>query len=435
MKIKLVITLIISCLVSMAFSQSAKLTKKAHLDAEKIIPKVIEWRHDIHEHPELSNLEFKTAAKVAQHLKDLGLEVEEGVAKTGVVGILVGDQPGPVIALRADMDGLPVTERVELPWASKATSIYNDKATGVMHACGHDTHVAILMGVAEVLSGLKKDLKGTVKFIFQPAEEGAPPGEEGGAKLMIKEGVMMNPKVEVAFGLHISADTPEGILTYKPGGILAAADRFVIQVNGKQSHGSQPWASIDPIVTSAQIINGIQTIISRQTELTKEGAVITVGMINSGIRNNIIPESAEMIGTIRTLDTQMQDKIHADLIRTATKIGESMGAQVTVDIEREVPVTFNDPALTTKAANWLNSSLGPEHVQLQRAITGAEDFSFFAEKVPSFFFFIGGCPKGSDPSLAAPHHTPDFYVTDSSMITGVKALLGLTLGYMNDPLK
>ena len=349
MKIKLVITLIISCLVSMAFSQSAKLTKKAHHDAEKIMPKVIEWRHDIHEHPELSNLEFKTAAKVAQHLKDLGLEVEEGVAKTGVVGILVGDQPGPVIALRADMDGLPVTERVELPWASKATSIYNDKATGVMHACGHDTHVAILMGVAEVLSGLKKDLKGTVKFIFQPAEEGAPPGEEGGAKLMIKEGVMMNPKVEVAFGLHISADTPEGILTYKPGGILAAADRFVIQVNGKQSHGSQPWASIDPIVTSAQIISGIQTIISRQTEL-------------------IIPESAEMIGTIRTLDTQMQDKIHADLIRTATKIGESMGAQVTVDIEREVPVTFNDPALTTKAANWLNSSLGPEHVQLQRAI-------------------------------------------------------------------
>ena len=435
MEIKIVLSLIISCLTSVAFSQSAKLIKKSHLEAEKIMTKVIEWRHDIHEYPELSNLEFKTAAKVAQHLRDLGLKVEERIAKTGVVGILVGDQPGPVIALRADMDGLPVTERVKLPWASKATSIYNNKATGVMHACGHDTHVAILMGVAEVLNSLKKDLKGTVKFIFQPAEEGAPPGEEGGAKLMIKEGVMTNPKVEVTFGLHISADTPEGILTYKSGGILAAADRFVIKVDGKQSHGSQPWDSIDPIVTSAQIINGIQTIISRQTELTKEGAVITVGMINSGIRNNIIPESAEMIGTIRTLDSKMQDKIHTDLIRTATKIGESMGAQVTVDIERGVPVTFNDPALTIKAVSWLNRSLGPEHVQLQRAITGAEDFSFFGEKVPSFFFFIGGCPKGSDPNLAAPHHTPDFYVTDSAMITGVKAMLGLTLGYMNDPLK
>ncbi len=435
MKIKVVLIVIISCLESVAFSQSLNLMKRSHFEAEKIMAKVIEWRHDIHEHPELSNLEFKTAAKVAQHMSDLGLKVKEGVAKTGVVGILVGDQPGPVIALRADMDGLPVTERVELSWASKATSIYNNKATGVMHACGHDTHVAILMGVAEVLSGLKKDLKGTVKFIFQPAEEGPPPGEEGGAKLMIKEGVLMNPKVEVAFGLHISADTPEGMLTYKSGSILAAADRFVIKVEGKQSHGSQPWASIDPIVTSAQIINGIQTIISRQTELTNEGAVITVGMINSGIRNNIIPESAEMIGTIRTLDTKMQDKIHNDLIRTATKIGESMGAHVTVDIEREVPLTFNDPALTKKAVSWLKQNLGPKYVLLQRAITGAEDFSFFGQKVPSFFFFIGGCPKGSDPALAAPHHTPDFYVTDSAMITGVKAMLGLTIGYMNDPLE
>ena len=245
---------------------------------------------------------------------------------------------------------------------------------------------------------------------------------------MIEEGVLMNPKVEVAFGIHISANTPEGILTYKSGGILAAADRFVIKVNGKQSHGSQPWASIDPIVTSAKII-------SRQTDLTNEGAVITVGIINSGIRNNIIPESAEMIGTIRTLDTKMQDKIHNDLIRTATKIGESMGANVTVDIEREVPVTFNDLALTNKAVSWLKQNLGPEYVQLQRTITGAEDFSFFEQKVPFFFFFIGGCPKGSDPALAAPHHIPDFYVTDSAMITGVKVMLGLTIGYMNDPLE
>ncbi len=419
-------------IINTGLCQTTKLTDKAQQQAAQVLPKVINWRHDIHQHPELSNREFETSAKIAQHLRDLGMEVQTGVANTGVVGILKGAKPGPVIALRADMDALPVTERVNLEWASKVNTIYNNQPTGVMHACGHDTHVAILMGTAEVLSRMQKDLKGTIKFIFQPAEEGAPTGEEGGAKLMIKEGVMKNPDVDVIFGLHISSTTPVGTITYKPGGILAAADGFVITVHGKQSHGSEPWKSIDPIVTAAQIINGIQTIISRQAELTKEGAVISVGMIHSGIRNNIIPESAELVGTIRTLDVAMQDKIHSDLIRTATKIGESMGATVDVEIEREVPVTFNDPILTTKAANWLNIAVGAEHVKLQKAWTGAEDFSFFANEVPGFFFLIGGCPEGSDPATAFPHHTPDFYVDDTGMLTGLNGMLALTLGYMFD---
>jgi amidohydrolase len=419
-------------IASYGISQPSKLVTKANQLAKEVEPKVIEWRHDFHENPELSNREFKTAEKIAAHLKSLGIEVQTGVAKTGVIGILKGAKPGPVIALRADIDALPVTERVELEWASKANSTYNGIETGVMHACGHDTHTAILMGVAEVLSKMKKDLKGTVKFLFQPAEEGAPQGEEGGAKLMVKEGALKNPDVEVAFGLHIAAGTTVGLVTYKPEGLLAAADRFTITVQGKQSHGSTPWSGIDPIVTSAQIINGIQTIISRQTELTKEGAVISIGLIRSGIRNNIIPESAEMIGTIRTLDIGMQEKLHADLRRTAVKIGESMGATVTVDIQKGTPVTYNDPALTQKAVGWLNPTLGSENVILQKAITGAEDFSFIANEVPSFFFFIGGCPEGTDPKTAAPHHTPDFYVDDTGMMTGIKSFLSLTLGYMYD---
>ncbi|MFY0685682.1 MAG: amidohydrolase [Cyclobacteriaceae bacterium] len=425
-------SIILSVMTLVAISQPATVMTKAGSLADQVESKVIEWRHDLHQNPELSNREFKTGEKIAAHLKSLGIEVQTGVAKTGVVGLLKGAKPGPVVALRADMDALPVTERVDLPWASKVKSTYNDIETGVMHACGHDTHVAILMGVAEVLSQMKSELRGSVKFIFQPAEEGAPQGEEGGAELMVKEGVLQNPKVDVAFGLHIWSKTPIGDITYKSGGLLAAADRFVITVTGSQSHGSQPWNGVDPIVTSAQIINGIQTIVSRQTELTKEAAVISIGMIRSGVRNNIIPETAEMIGTIRTLDTKMQDKVHEDLIRTATKIGESMGAKVEVDIQKGYPVTYNDPALTSKAVNWLNNSIGSDNVYTRNAVTGAEDFSFFANEVPGFFFFLGGCPAGTNPKDAAPHHTPDFYVDDAGMITGIKALLNLTFGYMYD---
>lgn len=413
-------------------AQPSKLVSKSSKMAETIESKVVEWRHHFHQNPELSNREFNTAKKIAEHLKSLGLEVQTGVGKTGVVGILKGGQPGPVIGLRADIDALPVTERVDLKWASKATSTYNGIETGVMHACGHDTHISILMGVAEVLTKMKADLKGTVKFVFQPAEEGAPVGEEGGAKLMIKEGVLKNPDVEVMFGLHINAGTNVGEITYKPGGTLAAADRFVIKVKGKQSHGSTPWTSVDPIVTSAMIIQGLQTIISRQTELTKEAAVITVGLIRGGVRNNIIPEEVEMIGTIRTLDPDMQALIHEKIKLTATKIAESQGATAEVNISDGTPVTYNNPELTSRAVKWLENAAGAEHVNLRPAITGAEDFAFYANEVPSVFFFVGGCPIGQDASKAAPHHTPDFNIDDDSMITGMKALINCTLGYMNE---
>ena len=428
------LSFLVSFLV-MGFLNAQSLMIKAKVDqlAQEIEAKMIEWRHDIHENPELSNREFNTAKMVAAHLKGLGIKVQTGVAKTGVVGLLKGGEAGPVIGLRADMDALPVTERVDLPWASKVKSVYNNVETGVMHACGHDTHVAILMATAEVLSKMKSDLKGTVKFIFQPAEEGAPPGEEGGAELMVKEGVMKNPDIDVVFGLHINSQTPVGTITYKPGGTMAAADRWVMQVKGKQSHGSAPWSGVDPIVTAAQIINGIQTIISRETELTKEAAVISVGLIRGGVRNNIIPEEVEMIGTIRTLDTEMQKMLHSDFQRVATNIGKGMGAEVNLQITKGYPVTYNDPTLTNHILPFLKNAAGEENVHLRTASTEAEDFSFYAMEVPGVFFFIGGCPEGSDPKQAFPHHTPDFYVEDTGMMTGLKAMVYTTLGYMYDP--
>ncbi len=428
---KKTLTVLLCVLAFSAFAQSS-LNKKTDELAAEVEKKMIEWRRDFHEHPELSNREFKTAEKIAAHLKSLGLEVETGVAKTGVVGILKGGKPGPVIGLRADIDALPVTERVPIPFASKVTSTYNNIETGVMHACGHDTHIAILMATAEVLSKVKADLKGTVKFIFQPAEEGAPIGEEGGAKLMVKEGVLKNPDVDVIFGLHIDADTYAGKITYKPGGTLAASDRFVIKVKGQQAHGSAPWNSVDPIVTAAQIINGLQTVVSRQTELTKEAAVVSVGMIRGGVRNNIIPEEVEMIGTIRTLDTEMQKKVHANIIRTATKIAESQGATAEVDIQIGYPVTYNDPALTSKMLPSLNKAAGKDNVLLVNAITGAEDFSFFQQVVPGLFFFVGCRPlddKGPGERLGD-HHTPDFYVDESGLLTGLRAMLNVTVDYM-----
>lgn len=398
--------------------------------AERIESKVIAWRRDFHEHPELSNREFGTAEKVKAHLEALGVTVKSGVAHTGVVGVLEGGKPGPVVALRADMDGLPVTERVELSFASKVSSNYRGRDVGVMHACGHDTHIAILMGVAEILSKVKDELPGAVKFIFQPAEEGAPPGEEGGARLMIKEGVLENPAPEVVFGLHIHSKTEVGTIKYRPGGTMAAADRFTIIVKGKQTHGSTPWTGVDPIVVSAQIINGLQTIISRQTELTEDAAVITVGSIHGGVRNNIIPEEVEMVGTIRTLNTEMQKKIHEKIRLTATKIAESAGAVAEVEIRIGVPVTYNQPELTAQMVPTLQAVAGKENVILRKAITGAEDFSFFQQKIPGFYFFLGGMPKGMRPEDAAPHHTPDFYVDESGLKLGVRALCHLTIDYM-----
>jgi amidohydrolase len=399
--------------------------------ADKIEPQTIAWRRDFHEHPELGNREFRTSKIIADYLRSLGLEVKEGVGKTGVVGILRGSRPGPVIGLRADMDALPLVERTPVPFASKVKTTYNGQEVGVMHACGHDSHVAIMMSVAEVLTGLKSQLKGTVKFIFQPAEEGAPAGEEGGAALMIKEGVLDSPKVDVMFGLHINSATEVGQIKYRSAGTMAASDWFTIKVKGKGSHGSQPWAGIDPIVVSAQIIEGLQTIISRQTELTKDAAVISVCVINSGVRPNIIPEEAEMTGTIRTLDTGMQNDIHERIRRTATRIAESAGATAEVTIDKKTLILYNDPALVKKMLPSLQKAAGQENVIWMDALTGAEDFSFFGAKVPSLFFFLGGMKKGQDPKTAFPHHTPDFYIDESGFKLGVKAFCTLVFDYAN----
>jgi amidohydrolase len=414
-----------------SFAQmSPKLQSKIELQAKEIEPKVIEWRRQIHQYPELSNREVKTAQMVADHLKKLGIEIQTGVAKTGVVGLLKTGKPGPVIALRADMDALPVTERNSLPFASKVKTVFNDQETGVMHACGHDTHVAILMAVAEILSKNKSELKGTIKFIFQPAEEGPPAGEEGGADLMVKEGVLDNPKVDVIFGMHIQSISPLGRITYRPAGMMAASDWFTIKVKGKQSHGAAPWMGVDPIVIGAQIINGLQTIVSRQTELTKEAAVITIGRFQAGVRENIIPEEAFMAGTIRTLDVDMQKKIHEKIKLTATKIAESGGATAEVVIVNKTPVTYNDVALTEQMVGSLQKAAGAENVIRINAVTGAEDFAFFQQKVPGFFFFVGAMPPDQDPNIVPSHHTPDFMIDERGMLTGLKAMLNVTLDYM-----
>jgi amidohydrolase len=410
---------------------STKLQTRVSQQAKEIEAQVIEWRRHFHQYPELSNREVKTAAFVAEHLKKLGLEVKTGVAKTGVIGLLKTGKPGPVIALRADMDALPVTERNSLPFASKEKAMFNEQETGVMHACGHDTHVAILMAVAEILSKNKGDLKGTIKFIFQPAEEGPPAGEEGGAGLMVKEGALENPKVDVIFGMHIQSISPLGKISYRPAGMMAASDWFTIKVKGKQSHGAAPWMGIDPIAISAQIINGLQTIVSRQTELTKEAAVISVGRINSGIRENIIPEEAVMAGTIRTLDDDMRQIIHEKIKLTATKIAESGGATAEVIIENKTPVTYNDPALTENMVPSLERAAGKENVVRINAVTGAEDFAFFQQKVPGLFFFVGAMMPDQDPNTVPAHHTPDFMIDERGMITGLKAMLNVTLDYMH----
>ncbi|MDB2325605.1 amidohydrolase [Flavobacteriaceae bacterium] len=408
---------------SLCFSQIQDSTFNA------IESKVVQWRHEIHQNPELSNREFKTAAKVAEHLRSLGMEVQTEVAHTGVVGILKGKREGKVVALRADMDGLPVTERNSLPYKSNATAIFNNLQTGVMHACGHDTHVAILMGVAEILSK-NNDFAGTVKFIFQPAEEGPPVGEEGGALLMVKEGVLKNPDVDAVFGLHINSATPVGTIKYKTKGIMAAADEYKIVVGGKQSHGSTPWNSIDPIMISSQIINGIQTLISRDSELTKEGAVASVGAIHSGIRSNIIPESAEMIGTIRTLDADMQKVIHQRMYDMIPKIAEAYGGTATVTIRKTAALTYNDEVLTNLMVPTLERAVGKSNVSVMKAITGAEDFSYFQQQVPGLYFFLGGMDPKIMPQDAPSHHTPDFVVQDEGMIHGVKVMVGLALDYL-----
>ncbi|PCE64012.1 M20 family metallopeptidase [Sediminicola luteus] len=408
---------------------SAMAQSKLSKDVEAVADKVVEWRRYFHQHPELSNREFKTAEKIAEHLKSLGMEVQTGIAKTGVVGILKGNKPGKVVALRADIDGLPVVERNDLPFKSEAKGTFRGKEVGVMHACGHDTHIAILMGTAEVLSKNKDKIRGTVKFIFQPAEEGAPPGEEGGAKVMVEEGVLENPKVDAIFGLHINSATPVGTIGYKPGGAMAAVNSFEIHVKGKQSHGSQPWSGVDPILISAKIIDGLQTIISREANLTNEAAVITIGKITAGVRSNIIPESAEMIGTLRTLDNDMRSMIQRRMKEMVEGLAKTYGGSAEIVFDPGYPITYNDPDLVSQMLPSLQKVAGNDNVFLRKATTGAEDFSFFQEKVPGFYFFLGGMTPGN--TTPFPHHTPDFFIDDSGLTLGVHAFTEMTLDYLN----
>ncbi len=411
-------------------AQSADLKRRMDSIAQAEEPKVIAWRRQIHQNPELGNREFKTSQLIADHLRSLGLDVQTGVGKTGVIGILKGGKPGPVIALRADMDALPITERTPVAFASKVTTEYNGAQTGVMHACGHDTHVAILMGTAEVAARVRNELAGTIKFIFQPAEEGAPIGEEGGAALMIKEGAMENPKVEAVFGLHINSKEEAGKLIYCPGAFMASADGFEIVVKGKSTHGASPWLGVDPVVTASLIIVQLQTIVSRMTPLAETPAVVTIGSIKSGNRNNIIPEQAIMTGTVRCFDTKVQMKIHEEIRRIVKNVSEGQGATAEVNIvEDGYPVTYNDPALTEKMIPSLVEAAGASNVALTQKRMGAEDFSFFEKKVPGLFFNLGGRPKSTKPEDAAPHHTPDFYIDESGLIVGVKAFCHIIVNY------
>ncbi len=391
--------------------------------------KLVAWRRDFHQNPELSNREFRTAKVVAAHLTALGLEVKTGVAKTGVVGILRGGRPGPVVALRADMDGLPVEEEVDLPFRSTARGEYNGREVPVMHACGHDMHMAILMGAAEVLTGLKAEIPGTVVFIFQPAEEGAPRGEEGGADVMVAEGVLDNPKVDAIFGLHVFPYRV-GQIVVRPEGFMAASDSFRITVRGRQTHGALPWGGVDPIVVGSQVVLGLQTIISRQSDVTKAPAVITVGIFNGGVRSNIIPDTATLEGTIRTFDPAMQDDIHDRITRTATSIAESAGATAEVSITRGNPVTWNDRALTERMAPSLRRVSPAGFEDNTQATTTAEDFSYYQKKVPGMFFFLGVTPEGTDPATAARNHSPRFYSDEGALVPGVRAMASVAVDFL-----
>ena len=425
-------------LLSLAFagltSVSAAYATQINVDelANKVEPDVIKWRHHFHEFPELSNREFKTAEYVADYLKSLGLEVQTGVAKTGVVAILDSGKPGPVVALRADMDGLPVKEQNDLSYRSKQVGEYNGKEVPVMHACGHDTHMAMLMGAAKILTEIKGDLKGKVKFIFQPAEEGAPAGEKGGAEVMVAEGVLKNPDVDAIFGLHINANTDVGKVRYNAGGTMAAVDPFKIVIHGKQAHGAYPWKSVDPVVTAAQMIMSIQTIVSRELKLIDDAAVVSIGSIHGGNRSNIIPNEVEMVGTIRTLNEAARDHIYESLPRKVKAIAESMGAEaeLTLPLDYYYPITYNDPELTKAMLPTMQRTAGVENTLLSKPVTGAEDFSFFQEQIPGLYVWVGGKPLDVSEEDSPAHHTPEFYVDDEGMKLGVKLLTNFTLDYM-----
>ncbi len=423
--------LVLEVLMSVTLDAATTLDQRIDAAAKKVESRVIETRRDIHQHPELGNRETRTSKIVADRLRELGIEVRTPIAHTGVVGILKGGRPGRVVALRADMDALPVVEQVDVPFKSTVRTTFNGHDVGVMHACGHDAHVAILLGVAEVLAGIKDEIPGTVKFLFQPAEEGAPEGEEGGAKLMVKEGALDNPKVDAVFGLHVTSRYPVGEIAYRSGSMMAAVDSFKIIVHGKQTHGAYPWLGIDPIVVAAQIVIGLQTIPSRQVDSSLAPSIVTVGAIHGGVRNNIIPDDVEMIGTIRSLDAKMRDEIHARIKRTAEEIAKSGGATATVTIDEGYPITYNDPAVTEQMAPTLRRIAGAPNVQIINAVLGAEDFSFFQQKVPGLFFFLGTRPKNETAEQAASNHSPLFYVDESGLELGIRAIAHVAVDYLS----
>jgi amidohydrolase len=412
-----------------AAAQAGSFAAEVDRRVEEVMPRVIEWRRHIHQYPELSNREFRTAALVADHLRSLGIEVQTGVAHTGVVGVLRGGLPGPVVALRADMDALPVTEMVDLPFASREVAEFNGQQVGVMHACGHDNHVAILMGTATVLAAMRDRIPGTVKFIFQPAEEGAPAGERGGARLMVEEGVLADPVPEAIFGLHVWP-TPVGTIGYRAGGTMASADGLNIVVRGRQTHGAVPWGGVDPIVVGAQIVMALQTIPSRQIDVTRAPAVVTIGMINGGVRSNIIPDSVTMVGTIRTFDPEMRTDVHDRIRRTVEHIAEAAGATAEARIGIGVGVTYNDPPLTERMGPTLQRVAGEGKAFAIPLITGAEDFSVFQERIPGLFFFLGIVPEGQDPATAPPNHSPYFFADEGALPLGVRAMANLALDYL-----
>jgi len=392
--------------------------------------RVIAWRRDIHEHPELSNRETRTADLIAAHLRKLGIEVKTGIAHTGVVGLLKGGKPGRVVALRADMDALPVVEEVDVPFKSTVKAEYIGQQVGVMHACGHDAHMAILMGVAEVLASVREQLPGSVKFIFQPAEEGPPPGEEGGAPLVIKDGALENPKPDAIFGLHVFSGIPAGMIAYRAGPLMASADWLYITVKGKQTHGAWPWAGIDPVVTSAQIVGGLQNIVARQIDVSKEPAVVTVATIHGGARKNIIPDQVEMTGTIRSFDEGMRQDIHARIKHIAESIAQANDASAEVRIDKAVPVTINDAALTEKMLPTLKRIGGEGGSRLNPRVMVGEDFSYFQQQIPGMFYFVGITPRDQDMAKAAPNHSQRFYIDESGLLQGARSLAALAVDFL-----
>jgi amidohydrolase len=422
--------LLFLCTLSTSVFAQNNLKEIAAKKADSLQSQTVAWRRDFHQNPELGNREFRTSGIIAKYLTSLGLEVKTGIATTGVVGILRGAYPGPVVALRSEMDALPVTERTPVPFASKVKTTYNRQEVGVMHACGHDSHMAMLMAVAQILTSMKSQLHGTVKFIFQPAEEGLLPGEVGGAEEMVKQGVLENPKVDVIFGQHIISYIPTGTLVYRPGGEMAGVNGFHIVVKGKSSHGAMPWMGIDPIIVSAQIINNLQTIVSRNVNITENPAVVTIGAIRGGNRGNIIPDSVEMDGTLRSFSDADQKLLWDKVNQIATGTALMQGATAKVTLGNDYPVTFNDPALAAKMLPTLQQTAGAANVSLGPPVTGAEDFSFYQQKVPGLFFFLGGMPKGGDPKTTPANHSPDFYIEESGFALGVKAMCNLTLDYM-----